>query len=174
MKKRYRVFLYIAFAIEVILLTILQQTPNLIPAIFGVRPLPVIPAVVTIAMTGQEQSGMWFGVGAGLLLDLSFGSVIGFYAILLGLFGFFCGLLSKNLIRNNFLTALLFSFVTITATLGLHFVFFYLLAGYGSNGYAFVHRYLPLMLYTFATTPVFYFLNKLLALKKKEREAPTP
>lgn len=62
---------------------------------------------MTIAILENEKIGLGFGVFAGLLMDMGYGSVIGFHAIVLGVLGFFIGLLAVNLVKTNVLTSLL-------------------------------------------------------------------
>ena len=41
---------YVLYAVEILLLFLLQDTPGLLPQIMGVKPLPVLSAALTIAM----------------------------------------------------------------------------------------------------------------------------
>ena len=40
---------YVLYAVEILLLFLLQDTPGLLPQIMGVKPLPVLSAALTIA-----------------------------------------------------------------------------------------------------------------------------
>ena len=44
-----RLIRYLAYTLELLVLFMLQETPGLLPTIFGSRPLLVLPAVLTIA-----------------------------------------------------------------------------------------------------------------------------
>ena len=107
MALKYKVIRCVAYTIEIILLFILQELPYLMPSLLGVRPLLLIAAPMTIAILENEKIGLGFGVFAGLLMDMGYGSVIGFHAIVLGVLGFFIGLLAVNLVKTNVLTSLL-------------------------------------------------------------------
>ncbi len=109
----------------------------------------LIAAPMTIAILENEKIGLGFGVFAGLLMDMGYGSVIGFHAIVLGVLGFFIGLLAVNLVKTNVLTSLLCTAAAVFAVISLHFVFFYLLRGYDMASYAYQKYYLPMMLYSF-------------------------
>ena len=130
MALKYKVIRCVAYTIEIILLFILQELPYLMPSLLGVRPLLLIAAPMTIAILENEKIGLGFGVFAGLLMDMGYGSVIGFHAIVLGVLGFFIGLLAVNLVKTNVLTSLLCTAAAVFAVISLHFVFFYLLRGY--------------------------------------------
>ena len=84
MDKKFTVVRYFAFGIEILILFILQSTPNLIPEVFGGRPLLLIPAAITIAYFEPEIPAMFFGIACGVLLDLGGGDNIGYYTIMLG------------------------------------------------------------------------------------------
>ena len=48
--KRFRVLRYIAYTIEIIVLFIVQQTPGLMPSIYGILPTLLIPIACSIAI----------------------------------------------------------------------------------------------------------------------------
>ena len=170
MALKYKVIRCVAYTIEIILLFILQELPYLMPSLLGVRPLLLIAAPMTIAILENEKIGLGFGVFAGLLMDMGYGSVIGFHAIVLGVLGFFIGLLAVNLVKTNALTSLLCTAAAVFAVISLHFVFFYLLRGYDMASYAYQKYYLPMMLYSFLPTPILYYFNKAFVVGVRERE----
>ena len=58
--KRFRVLRYIAYTIEIIVFFIIQQTPGLIPSVYGILPTLLIPIACSIAMF--EVSALCFTV----------------------------------------------------------------------------------------------------------------
>ena len=54
---------YVLYAVEILLLFLLQDTPGLLPQIMGVKPLPVLSAALTIAMVEACTPAMAFGMG---------------------------------------------------------------------------------------------------------------
>lgn len=58
---------YVLYAVEILLLFLLQDTPGLLPQIMGVKPLPVLSAALTIAMVEACTPAMAFGMYAGFL-----------------------------------------------------------------------------------------------------------
>ena len=167
---KYKFIRCVAYTIEIFLLFLLQETPYLMPGLMGVRPLLLIAAPMTIALLENEKMGLGFGIFAGLLMDMGYGQVLGFYGILLGVLGFLIGLLAVNLVKTNVLTALLCTALAIFIALSLQFVFFYLLQGYDMASYVYRRYYLPIMLYSFLPTPILYYFNKAFAVGVRERE----
>lgn len=170
MALKYKIIRCVAYTIEIIILFVLQEIPYLMPSLLGVRPLLLIAAPMTIAILENEKMGLGFGIFAGLLMDMGYGPVVGFYAIMLGLLGFFIGLLAVNLVKTNVLTSLLCTAVAVFTVISLHFVFFYLLQGYDMAAHAYQKYYLPMMLYSFLPTPVLYYFNKAFVVGVRERE----
>ena len=169
MQTKFRFFRYLAYTLEILVLFIIQQTPDF-PALLGARPFLILPVLFSIAMLEDEFTGLGFGVFIGLLMDISCGYVLGFHAILLGILGYFVGLLAVNLVKTNVLTVLLLTAAGVAIVGCLEFVFFYCLRKYGDMGYAFQYHYLPMMAYTFLPTPILYFFNKAFAIAIRERE----
>ena len=59
---------YLAYVLELLVLFMLQETPGLLPSIFGARPVLLFPAVVAIAMLEPEVPALLFGVVGGTVL----------------------------------------------------------------------------------------------------------
>ena len=170
MDVRYKVLRCIAYSLEIVIFYILCETPYLLPPLLGVRPVLLIPIALTIAVLEDQRFGLGFGIACGLLIDLGMGSVLGFHAMALGLLCYAAGYLTANVVHTNVLTALLCGLVVVAVVFSLQFVFYYWLKGYGYEKKAFLEHYLPIMLYTFLPTPVFYFFNKAFATGIREKE----
>lgn len=170
MERRFKFFRCLAYTIEILIFYILQQAPGL-PRLLGARPVLLIGVVLTIALLEDEKMGMGFGLFAGLLMDIgSSGNALGLHAILMAVLGYFVGLLAVNLIRTNLLTAMLVTALGVFIVLSLNFVFFYLAHRYGDYAYVYQYHYLPIMLYSYLSTPVLYFFNKAFAVTIRERD----
>ena len=90
---------------ELLVLFMLQETPGLLPTIFGSRPLLVLPAVLTIALFEKELPAMIFGIVGGLLLDFGLSGVMGFHALILAVLCFLVSLLAQVYLQVNIVTA---------------------------------------------------------------------
>ncbi|MCL2507781.1 MAG: hypothetical protein FWF05_01255 [Oscillospiraceae bacterium] len=148
----------LAFGAGLVAVAAIQNTQGLLLSVFGIRAMPLIPAVVCVAMFERELSGVLYGLFAGLLWDMCSVSGGSFNAILLSAIGFACGALITHLMRNNLVTALL---------LGSGAAMIHQFA-YWARVYVFEQRmdgalslftfYIPSCVYTLMWLPGFYFL----------------
>ena len=79
-----KVIRYLAYTLELLVLFMLQETPGLLPPLFGARPVLLFPAVITIAMFETEIPALAFGVVGGLFCDFGLSGTLGFHALVLG------------------------------------------------------------------------------------------
>ena len=135
------------------------------PELLGARPVLLIPAAIMIAMFEGDTGGMVIGILSGLLIDLGGSSVLGVHAIILGVFCYFIGLATMDLIKTNFFTALLFGAASILLVCLLQWLLFYAVWNYGQNSYALLRHYLPKAAYTFCAVPLLYLFNRFFALR---------
>ena len=171
MRLRFRILRYFAYAVEIIAFFVIQQTPGLLPEVLYARPVLLLPIAFSIAMFEREGVAIGFGVFCGLLIDFGMGNgVLGFHGLLLAVSCFAISFLVGNLVKNNFITALLINLAGILLIFLLQWVFFYLLAGYDNAGYAYVVHYLPRVAYTFLLFPIFYYFNRAFAVFIRERD----
>ena len=98
---------YLAYVLELLVLFMLQETPGLLPSIFGARPVLLFPAVVAIAMLEPEVPALLFGVVGGLFCDFGLSGMLGFHALVLGVLCFFISLVIRAYLQNNMATAIL-------------------------------------------------------------------
>ncbi len=160
-----RIFRWILYFLELVVFYVLQTTPGIIPAVYGARPVLLIPIALTIAMFEGDVGGMVVGIAAGLLIDMGGSDLLGFHAILLAVLCFVIGSMTMQIFRTNLLVALLSSLVAVPLVIVLQWVFFYIVPGYGDVQYVFMTSILPKMIYTFAVTPLFYLFNRVIALR---------
>jgi rod shape-determining protein MreD len=168
---KYRAIRWTAYVLELMAVFVLQETPGLLPAVRGVRPLAVLPAALSVAMFEEENPAMVFGLFAGLLMDFGYGSILGFHGLLLAVVCRAVSRMVSDLFRTSFLTALLISAVVSAGLALLQWTCFYVLPGYGSVGYALGMHYLPIAAYTFVLMPVAYYFNRAIAVQIREKEA---
>lgn len=146
-----------AFLPEILLLFLLGDTPDLLPTVGGALPSLLIPAAVSVALTGiGVVPAMGFGVLCGLLMDFSRGGPYGFSAMILAALCYSIAALVETVFQKNHLTALLLTVPSIALFFLLHWLFFYIFAGFGGGGYALLCRYLPMAGYTLAAAVPIY------------------
>ena len=159
---------FIFFFILVFLLFLMQSVSGLLPRVFGVLPLPVIPAVVCIALFERSSGGEMLGLAGGLFMDIVSMQITGFNALFLMLAGCICSLLAVRLIRNNLLSALTVSAGAVCAYYLLHFLFFYLFKGRSEPFYYFFRYVIPGAAYTTLFSVPLYIIVRLFMKKVKK------
>ncbi len=160
MDRKFTAARYFAYGLEILLLFILQSTPNLLPELFGGKPLLLLPAAITIALFESEIPAMFFGLASGILLDLGYGDNIGFYTVMLAIVCFLLGWIFRDYMVVNFLNATAFTAVITAGLICLYFLLFYIFSGKSGAGYYFINHYVSKIVYTFLCGIILYFLNK--------------
>lgn len=150
---------YLAYTLEILVLFMVQETPGLLPTIFGVRPVLLFPVAVSIAMFEEEIPAMAFGVVAGLLCDYGFSGMLGFHALVLGVLCFFISISVRVYLQINLVTAILTGIWSLALVVCAQWFFLYFFQ-YSHPAYAFVHHYLPKYFYTLLFLPLVYLLNR--------------
>lgn len=148
----------VIFAVLLIFCAVIQNTPGLLPEPFGAHQLAVTVMVVCIAMFERETAGMLLGLLAGVVLDVT-GGTQGINAILLTVVGLVCGMLVNNMIRNNIVTALIFSALALLVHTFVYWIVFVAAAGVHC-GRLLLTFCLPSMLYTVIFTPLWFLITR--------------
>ena len=161
MKIKRSFFKYLAYALEVVVLYVLQDTPNLLPQIFGGKPLLLVVLALSIAARENQIPSLIFGAVCGVLTDIG-GGGIGYFGIMLTLVCYFEAELFKKYIVPSFWAFFLYAAAASAVLVGLYFVIFRLLAGVEGAGELFASHYLSRMVYTLVCIVPLYFLNRFL------------
>lgn len=138
-----------------LLLNIMQNTEGYFPALFSVRAVLLIPAVVSIALSESSVAAMLFGAFAGALWDSS-ASGSGWYAVFLLIAGFICSSLVNSVMRSNIITASLLSTGWLFVFFSGYWLIHYPLAGLDSSALVLVRYYLPAFIYSTVLSPVIF------------------
>lgn len=161
----FRVVKYITFSIEILLALIIQSTPYLLPEVFGGKAILLVPLAFSIAVFEEEIPAVIFGAVCGLLIDSGYSGPIGFYAITLAITCYIISFLMANYVRTNLLTAMLTALAAVPVVIFLQFIFYYLLMEYDDAWGFFARHYISRIIYTLAFMPVFYGLNRFIAVR---------
>ena len=153
-------FRYFVYSMEILLIFVLLGTPLLLPDIFGGAPCVLMASATTIAVFESEVPAMVFGMVCGVLIDLGFSNSIGTFAISLTIVCFILGFVANNYITANFWNVMLSSIVIITAVMSIHFLFSYVIEGYGEASLYFINHYISRIVLTVLTTAAIYFFNR--------------
>lgn len=157
-----RLIRYLAYTLELLVLFMLQETPGLLPHVYGARPVLVLPAAAVIAMFEREVPALGFGIAAGLFCDFGYSGVLGVHALIMGVLCFFVSLLVQTVMQVNWVTAVLTGICVLGITMAAQWLFFYYFC-YSEPMYALTSHYIPKYLYTLLFVPLLYVLNKTLA-----------
>ena len=149
-----------------------QHTEGAVPELFGTKAMILIPLTVVIGMYERSMSGLAFGVLAGLLWDFAAVRGDGFFSVCLACAGYLSGVLVTYFLRNNIISALLLSFVSIGAINTLYWYIFIFSKGYEGASSLLTGFYLPSVLYTLMFTFAYYYLTGfIIKLCRKDKKA---
>lgn len=163
MAERKKILRFVSYGLEIMVFYILQGVPDLLPEIFGGRPIFLIPVAITIACFEDEIPAMAFGIACGAMMDFGTGTSIGFYTIVLTILCYFVGYITDYYFNTKLLSALIIAVIAVPAVISLNFLITYVLKGYDGAGYYYLHHTLATIGYTFVTVPVFYGINRSLS-----------
>lgn len=158
------------YILELIIVFVIQNTPNLIPTFLNTKPMLLVIFAVSITMFEGESRGLWIGLIAGLLLDFGSSTVFGFYAILTTVICYFCGILVVYLMRNNLVTSMVLAAASVFV-MGL-FQWFFEFALWGNSGtwYFLYGILLPRTVYTTLLMPLAFYFNRAIATHLEDDE----
>ena len=156
---RGRYLRWTAYGLFLLVLFLLQMSPCGLPAVWGVRPYPLVLLVVSAAMFEGPVGGAAMGMAAGLLWDMYSARLYGGRALTLLVIGCACGLLVRLFMRNNLLSALLLMGAAVLL-FGLgDWLLVYVLYGKTEPFGVLVRLVLPRIGYTFVFSPLIYYVN---------------
>lgn len=117
-----------------------------------------------------SRSGMWYGLVAGLLMDLSSGGPLGFYTLLFIWMGYVNGIGTKYYYEDYITLPLVLCFLNELAYNFYLYVFGFLIRGRLNFPYYLVNIILPETIFTVVATLVFYRMFLFISRKFEEME----
>ncbi len=144
----------------IVVAAVLQNTPNVMPAMFSASAMLLIPVVVSISMFESETVSLFFALLAGLLWD--FTSVSGgyFHSIILCTVAFFVSMLIRMRVRNTLFSSMILTFLTVF----LHNTLYWIINVLSSSPVGAVRAYFSFYflscIYTLLTGIVIYLIIK--------------
>lgn len=154
-------------ALIVLVTFLLQTTKGFFFAPFGIHACLLIPATVCVAMFEREFSGLFYGLAAGMMLEAVSPDSVCFNSVMFTLIGFTTGILITYLMRNNLVSALIFTFVFTLVYDTLYCLFFYVLDSVEITLAFYFKYYFVSVFYTTIFTPLFYFTVRAIVKKYK-------
>lgn len=149
MKKRILFYFFFIFLLLLLQTTLLQYA-----AIYGVVPNTIIVFIIVTALLRGGAEGGAVGFFAGLSVDMMFGGVLGFYALLGFYLGMAAGSVNKRLFRENMLVVVFFTFVFSVAYESAVFIINNIMSGDIKLLYALTSVILPEAVYNSALVVV--------------------
>jgi len=102
---------FIFYFIFILLFLLLQTTLLQYITVYGVMPNLLIVFTIVTALIRNSTEGAAVGLISGMCMDMQFGSVKGFYA-LLGLYlGIAAGSVNRRMYRENLMVVIFFTFI---------------------------------------------------------------
>lgn len=167
-QKKLHIVRYAVTAVLILLFSVMQNTKGFFPEINGIRAVLLVQAVVCAAMFERDIAGMFFGLFAGLLWDMS-ASGNNFYAVFLLTVGFVSGSLINTVMRRSLITSVILSGAWLLVFFIGSWFFRFIVGGLDMKGYMLLHFYLPSFIFSFVLSPVFFFIfNELSKLLKRD------
>lgn len=149
---------FIIYFIEIIICFVLQSAMFHYIRLAGVMPDLLLILVVSTAYMRGRLPGLLVGFFSGLLVDLMFGSIVGLYALLYLLIGYFVGFTNKIYSNDDYTLPLLFIGVSDLVYKFFYYIFEFLLRGKLSFPYYFKRFIIPEVIYTIAASVLLYKL----------------
>ena len=148
---------------------LLQTTFGFAPHLGTVKLLPLLPFLAGICMFEKEKSACWYGLGAGLLMDMVSPSMVGYHALILLIICTFIGWLSTNYLRNTLLTNLLCGALLIFLSQSLYWLFFIEFKQTAGAAGVYFTDFLPtIVVNTLLIFPVFFIIRAINSRLKSE------
>ncbi len=162
----------IAVFFIIVVCFLLQSTLFQTLSFASISPNLLIVVVSSFGFMRGRKEGMWIGFFSGLLLDIFFGSVIGFYALIYMYIGYINGFFRKIFFPDDVKLPLILISVSDLGYSLLVYLFLFFLRGKFSFGYYLLHIIIPELVYTIVVTVVLYIVilkinQKLEAFEKR-------
>lgn len=169
-KKIIKVLVVIAI---VIVAFIIQSVWSKVNSDIVATPNLMLIVVCIFGFMRGSNYGCVIGLFCGLLVDFAYGDIVGLYAFLYMICGFFSGTLKRLFYSENVLMPLLLVFTNDFIFNLAVYIFRFLLRNKQDFPYYFWNRILPEMVITtfimFLTFKLFYILNEKLFMNEEER-----
>ncbi|MCD7866127.1 MAG: rod shape-determining protein MreD [Clostridiales bacterium] len=162
----------LSIAVIIIVCFLLQSTVFKSLAIASISPNLLVVVTVAFGFMRGQKEGLFVGFFCGLIVDLTFGSVLGFYALIYMFIGFTNGFFKRIFFPDDIrLPIALIALSDFCCNLVIYFIWFWFRSRF-SFGYYLLHTIIPELVYTMLVAILLYFIllkinQKLEAIEKK-------
>lgn len=150
---------------------ILQTTLFPLLAIQGIFPNTALIIVTSYALLRGSKEGAIIGGGCGLLMDIFFSKMIGFYTLLYLAMGLLFGRSQKTFYRENYILPVIFCTISTVLYQAVLYITGFVFRGEGNILYFLFSVLVPELVYTAIVTIILYRIlfgiNEWLELKEK-------
>ena len=129
------------------------------------QPYFIISLAIAVSMREQEFASSVFGIFCGFMLDISVGTLFGFYAVWLMPCCFLTSLFSRNLIKVNFLNHIIFTAVSTLFSFSMYYLFNFAIWNTLGREIIITKILIPSFIATVLTAPPIYLLIKFISRK---------
>ncbi len=165
---------FLIVTLEIIILYLLQTTVFQWFLLAGVTPNLLLILTVSIGFMRGRKEGLIVGFICGLLIDLTYGDVVGVCALIYLLIGYLNGYANKIFVKDDFTIPFILIGLSEFMYFFLYYTLEFLLRGKLNIIYYFIHIGLPKMVYTVVVALLLYRLLNMInieLLSKKDEEA---
>lgn len=148
------------YVVEFFVLLAMQQTPGLVPEIFGGRPTLIIALFFAVSLLEGNYLSLFFGAITGLVLDISMSSYIGLQVVIMGILGFLIGKIRRKIFRVNIWIFMALCLLFEPILIFFRFYMSYVIKGLENADIAFYNHILPGIIYTVILSPIIYLFNR--------------
>lgn len=128
-------------------------------------PLCLVTIALSISVFEDPFDSALTGCVAGLFLDSAEGTLIGLNGIIVMWCCLMTSLLFYFVMRRHIVNVVLLVTAAATVQTVFRYLFYYAIWGYDSSGTLFVHEFIPIIVTTVITVPIFYPIIKFLHKK---------
>jgi len=156
LKYKNRVTKIIIYGIAITFTALIQNTAGLTLEFGGARCFLLIPLCIILGMGEDEISAGFAGLFGGLIWDLTSPAHHGFNAVFLCIACFLSAMLVTYIVRNTFITCIVFSVFAVFIYCVLYWLFFIIIKGVSHAEMTLFSFYIPCAVYTAAVTPLIW------------------
>lgn len=156
-----RMIRFLIIIVELIVCYVLQSSVGGRFTLNHTVPDLMMVIVVTVAYLKGSNAGILYGFCAGIILDLTYGTHLGFGALLYLFAGFLSGLFHKFYRKDDNLTPLLLIAACVFMQLNVYYITDFVIQGKSEYGFYLINIMFPKMVYTVLVGAVLYKLCQL-------------
>ncbi|MCD8299943.1 MAG: rod shape-determining protein MreD [Clostridiales bacterium] len=160
----------IAIAIIIIVCFLLQCTVFKSLSIGNVSPNLLLVVTAAFGFMRGNKEGLWVGFFCGLLMDLMFSDVLGFYALVFMFVGFVNGFFRKSFYPDEIRLPLILIAVSDFACNVVVYIGLFVFRGKLDMGYYIIHTMIPELIYTMLVAILLYYILLKVNQKLEETE----